>query len=79
MKDVLRTFPSLSASSRYVCESPRLENAAVRSPVENLFCFERWISSKNLMTTYSSGGVYNPAYHDSETLEVDRRFVATGT
>lgn len=31
------------------------------------------------MTAYSSGGVYNLAYHDSETLEVDRRFVATGT
>nr|XP_054599942.1 transmembrane channel-like protein 5 isoform X2 [Nothobranchius furzeri] len=25
------------------------------------------------MTSSSSGGVFNPAYHDSETLEVDRR------
>ncbi|KAE8300934.1 Transmembrane channel-like protein 5 [Larimichthys crocea] len=25
------------------------------------------------MTSYSSGGFFNPAYHDSETLEIDRR------
>ncbi|KAM4750283.1 transmembrane channel-like protein 5 [Anableps anableps] len=25
------------------------------------------------MMSYSNGGVFNPAYHDSETLEVDRR------
>ncbi|XP_054897727.1 transmembrane channel-like protein 5 isoform X2 [Poeciliopsis prolifica] len=25
------------------------------------------------MTSYSNGGVFNPAYHDSETLEIDRR------
>ncbi|KAK5866465.1 hypothetical protein PBY51_020654 [Eleginops maclovinus] len=25
------------------------------------------------MTSYSNGGFFNPAYHDSETLEVDRR------
>ncbi|XP_071361332.1 transmembrane channel-like protein 5 [Trachinotus anak] len=25
------------------------------------------------MTSYSSGGYFNPAYHDSETLEIDRR------
>ncbi|XP_034542712.1 transmembrane channel-like protein 5 [Notolabrus celidotus] len=25
------------------------------------------------MTSYSNGGIYNPAYHDSETLEIDRR------
>ncbi|CAN9509956.1 unnamed protein product [Ophioblennius macclurei] len=28
------------------------------------------------MTTYSNGGIFNPAYHDSETLEIDRRFPA---
>lgn len=47
--------------------------------MENFSILERWITLKNLMTTYSSGGVYNLAYHDSETLEVDRRFVATNT
>uniref|UniRef100_UPI0037E94E5E transmembrane channel-like protein 5 n=1 Tax=Semicossyphus pulcher TaxID=241346 RepID=UPI0037E94E5E len=26
------------------------------------------------MTSYSNRGVFNPAYHDSETLEIDRRF-----
>ncbi|XP_059197470.1 transmembrane channel-like protein 5 [Centropristis striata] len=26
------------------------------------------------MTSYSNGGFFNPAYHDSETLEIDRRF-----
>ncbi|XP_040892551.1 transmembrane channel-like protein 5 [Toxotes jaculatrix] len=25
------------------------------------------------MTSYSNGGFFNPAYHDSETLEIDRR------
>ncbi|KAI4833312.1 hypothetical protein KUCAC02_016220 [Chaenocephalus aceratus] len=25
------------------------------------------------MTSYSNGGLFNPAYHDSETLEIDRR------
>ncbi|XP_069560971.1 transmembrane channel-like protein 5 [Brachyistius frenatus] len=25
------------------------------------------------MTSYNSGGFFNPAYHDSETLEIDRR------
>lgn len=30
---------------------------------------------KNLMTSYSNGGFFNAAYHDSDTLEVDRRFV----
>ncbi|XP_073326662.1 transmembrane channel-like protein 5 [Pagrus major] len=25
------------------------------------------------MTSYSNGGIFNPAYHDSETLEIDRR------
>ncbi|RVE75715.1 hypothetical protein OJAV_G00001600 [Oryzias javanicus] len=25
------------------------------------------------MTSYSSGGFFNAAYHDSETLEMDRR------
>ncbi|XP_017272380.1 transmembrane channel-like protein 5 [Kryptolebias marmoratus] len=25
------------------------------------------------MTSYNNGGVFNPAYHDSETLEVDKR------
>ncbi|CAB1453577.1 unnamed protein product [Pleuronectes platessa] len=26
------------------------------------------------MTSYSNGGFFNAAYHDSETLEVDRRY-----
>ncbi|KAM8773455.1 transmembrane channel-like protein 5 [Acanthopagrus schlegelii] len=26
------------------------------------------------MTSYSNGGIFNPAYHESETLEIDRRF-----
>ncbi|XP_029364795.1 transmembrane channel-like protein 5 [Echeneis naucrates] len=26
------------------------------------------------MTSYSGGGYFNPAYHDSETLEIDRRY-----
>ncbi|XP_024914113.1 transmembrane channel-like protein 5 isoform X2 [Cynoglossus semilaevis] len=26
------------------------------------------------MTSYSHGGFHNPAYHDSETLEIDRRY-----
>ncbi|XP_019939528.2 transmembrane channel-like protein 5 [Paralichthys olivaceus] len=26
------------------------------------------------MSSYSNGGFFNPAYHDSETLEVDRRY-----
>lgn len=30
------------------------------------------------MTSYSSGGFFNVAYHDSETLEIDRRFVVVG-
>lgn len=33
------------------------------------------VNLKNLMTSYDGGGYFNPAYHDSETLEIDRRFV----
>lgn len=27
------------------------------------------------MTSYSNGGFFNHAYHDNETLEIDKRFV----
>ena len=27
----------------------------------------------DIMSHYSDGSFYNPAYHDSETLELDRR------
>lgn len=33
------------------------------------------INLKDLMTSYRNGGFFNHAYHDTETLEIDRRFV----
>lgn len=41
----------------------------------SLFSKSERINSKDLMTTYSNRGFFNHAYHDSETLEIDRRFV----
>ncbi|XP_051940320.1 transmembrane channel-like protein 5 [Hippocampus zosterae] len=34
---------------------------------------ERIYNLKTLMSSYSNGGLLNPAYHDSETLESDRK------
>ncbi|KAF3843975.1 hypothetical protein F7725_016023 [Dissostichus mawsoni] len=61
--------PSLGASRGRL---PAVQQGLVAGELVQQWKSER-INLKDLMTSYSDGGFFNNAYHDSETLEIDRR------